>query len=156
MPLPPPECKVYTPPQLASAIVQAIEPTPHDYWLDPCVGPGAFVTPLREKGIRKERIVGIDIDPTAGTEGHSATIIRGIDFFQWSASTGCRFTRIVANPPYVAIRKLHPELQRSLSSFGGGTDSSFALRSNYWCAFLSACMRVLAYEGNLAFVLPAP
>jgi hypothetical protein len=34
-------------------------------------------------------------------------------------------------------------------------DGSFALRSNYWCAFLSACLRVLADHGNLAFVLPA-
>jgi hypothetical protein len=36
-----------------------------------------------------------------------------------------------------------------------GTDVSFALRSNYWCAFLSASLRVLTHKGNLAFVLPA-
>jgi adenine-specific DNA-methyltransferase len=34
-------------------------------------------------------------------------------------------------------------------------DSSFALRSNYWCAFLSACLRLLDTKGSLAFVLPA-
>jgi adenine-specific DNA-methyltransferase len=91
-------------------MVQAIGPNPHDYWLDPCMGPGAFIAPLREKGIRKERIVGIDIDPISGAEDKSATTIRGVDFFQWCASTEQKFSRIIANPPYVAIRELHPEL----------------------------------------------
>ena len=30
---------VYTPPQLADAMVQAIDANPHDHWLDPCMGP---------------------------------------------------------------------------------------------------------------------
>ena len=80
--------------------------------------------------------------------------MRGIDFFKWCASTTQRFNRIVANPPYVAIRKLHPTLQQSVTAFGAGDDGSFALRSNYWCAFLSASLR-LANHGSLAFVLPA-
>lgn len=152
---PPPECKVYTPPELANAMIQALHPTPEDIWLDPCIGLGAFVAPLRKQGIGKDRIVAIDIDPAAGIEDNSATTIRGVDFFQWCAATEQRFTRIVANPPYVAIRRLHPQLQSSLASFSDGTDASFALRSNYWCAFLSASLRVLADSGNLAFVLPA-
>ena len=136
-------------------MIEAINPTSDDYWLDPCIGPGAFVAPLRKRGVRRDRIVGIDIDPTSETEDVSATTVRGVDFFQWCTSTDQRFTRIVANPPYVAIRKLSPQLQRNVTFFGGGTDTSFALRSNYWCAFLSACLRLLAHNGNLAFVLPA-
>lgn len=155
MTLPPPECRVYTPPQLAAAMVQAIDPSPLDSWLDPCVGSGAFITPLRKKGIRKERILGIDIDTKSSAEDTSARTVRGVDFFEWCASTEERFSKIVANPPYVAIRKLSPKLQRSVTSFGDGIDTSFALRSNYWCAFLSACLRLLAQNGNLAFVLPA-
>lgn len=119
------------------------------------MGPGAFIACLRNKGVRKERIVGIDIDPNTGAEDGSATTVRGIDFFEWCASTTQRFNRIVANPPYVAIRKLHPTLQQSVTAFGASDDESFALRSNYWCAFLSACLRVLANHGSLAFVLPA-
>jgi len=155
MTLPPPECKVYTPSRLAHAMVQAIDPNLHDYWLDPCMGPGAFIAPLRKKGVPKERIVGIDIDPMSGAEDEAATTLRGVDFFKWCASSRQRFTKIIANPPYVAIRKLHPRLQRSLLSFGGEVDGSFTLRSNYWCAFLSACLRVLDTKGSLAFVLPA-
>ena len=153
--LPPPECKVYTPPQLAEAMVHALEPNPLDFWLDPCMGPGAFIASLRKSGVCKERIVGIDIEPLSRIREEGATTIRGVDFFDWCASTEHRFTKIIANPPYVAIRKLHPQLQKSLLSFGPETDRSFALRSNYWCAFLSASLRVLEQHGNLAFVLPA-
>jgi adenine-specific DNA-methyltransferase len=155
MTLPPPECKVYTPPLLADAMVRAVEPQRDDYWLDPCMGPGAFIAPLRRQGIPKDRIVGIDIDTSVGTEDGAATTVRGIDFFQWCASTRQRFTKIVANPPYVAIRKLHPTLKQSLRDFGGGDDASFALRSNYWCAFLAASLRMLEQNGSLSFVLPA-
>jgi hypothetical protein len=34
-------------------------------------------------------------------------------------------------------------------------DVAFSLRSNYWCAFLSASLRLLERGGDLAFVLPA-
>src|SRR5271170_6301958 len=130
MSLPPPECKVYTPALLADAMVRAVEPERDDYWLDPCMGPGAFITPLRQHGISRDRIVGIDIDNSVGAEDCAATTLRGVDFFQWCATTRKRFTKIVANPPYVAICKLHPALQQSLREFGGGEDASFALRSN--------------------------
>ena len=155
MTLPPQECRVYTPPRLAKAMVQAVESSPNDYWLDPCMGPGVFIACLREKGIHKERIVGIDIDPVSNVEDKSATSVRGIDFFEWCASTTQTFNRIIANPPYVAIRKLHSSLQKSLTAFGAEGDRSFTLRSNYWCAFLSASLRILANQGSLVFVLPA-
>ncbi|MGD0155708.1 MAG: hypothetical protein ABSB50_06405 [Terracidiphilus sp.] len=113
---PPHECKVYTPPLLADAMVKAVMPHRNDYWLDPCMGPGAFIAPLRKQGIPKDRIVGIDIDTSVGYEDGAATTVRGIDFFQWCARTRRRFTKIVANPPYVAVRKLHPTLQQSLCS----------------------------------------
>jgi adenine-specific DNA-methyltransferase len=155
MVLPPPECRVYTPAPLAHAMVQAVDFTADGRWLDPCMGPGVFVACLRENGVQKKRIVGVDIDPQSGAEDRFATAIRGVDFFKWCAATAERFDRIVANPPYVAIRKLHPKLQESLAAFRVGGDGSFGLRSNYWCAFLSACLRVLADHGSLAFVLPA-
>ena len=155
MTVPPSECRVYTPPKLAAAMVRAIDTGTQGLWLDPCMGPGAFIACLREQGVCKNRIVGIDIDPKAHAEDASATTLRGVDFFKWCASTERKFDRIVANPPYVAIRRLHPSLQRSLISFGAAEDRSFGLRSNYWCAFLSASLRILEDDGSLAFVLPA-
>lgn len=155
MTLPPAKSKVYTPPLLADAMVRAVGLHRDDYWLDPCMGPGAFIAPLRQHGIPRDRIVGIDIDTSLGKEDGAATTVRGIDFFKWCGHTRQRFTKIVANPPYVAIRKLHPTLQKSLRDFGGGDDTSFALRSNYWCAFLAASLRLLEQNGSLSFVLPA-
>lgn len=136
-------------------MVGSIDPQDDDFWLDPCIGPGAFVAQLRKRGISKDRIVGIDIDPEAGREDRAATTLRGIDFFEWCSSTKRRFTKIIANPPYVAISKLHPDLQKSLRDFGGNKDSAFTLSSNYWCEFLSASMQVLEDSCSLSFVLPA-
>jgi adenine-specific DNA-methyltransferase len=153
--LPPQECKVYTPQLLAEAMVRAINPQPDDLWLDPCMGPGAFTSALRNNGLNKQRIVGVDIDPCPSADDDAATTIRGVDFFDWCASTRKRFTKIVANPPYVALCKLKADLQRSVRQFHDSEDPSFALRSNYWCAFLSACLDLLKPDGSLAFVLPA-
>jgi len=121
------------------------------------MGSGAFIAPLRRKGVSKDRIIGIDIESACGAEDKSATTVRGVNFFRWSSATEQKFTKIVANPPYVAIRKLAPELRSSLLSHGG-TDVSFKLRSALKLlvrAFLSACLRILSDRGNLAFVLPA-
>lgn len=136
-------------------MVRSIEADSQALWLDPCMGPGAFIACLKDQGIHRDKIIGIDIDPKAGPEDASATTVRGIDFFLWCASTSQRFDRIVANPPYVAIRRLHKALQKPLKRFASPDDGSFDLRSNYWCAFLSASLRVLANHGSLAFVLPA-
>lgn len=155
MTLPPPECRVFTPTPLAAAMVQAIDTGHRRLWLDPCMGPGVFIGCLKDQGVRKDKIVGIDIDPNVGAEDASAMAVRGVDFFQWCASTTLKFDRIVANPPYVAIRRLHSALKQSLKPFETTNDASFGARSNYWCAFLSASMRVLANRGSLAFVLPA-
>jgi len=153
--LPPPECKVYTPEVLADAMVSAIDPLPHDCWLDPCIGPGAFIAALRRNGLAKERIVAVDIDSAPSTEDAAANTRRGVDFFEWGASTRKRFTKIIANPPYVALCKLAAELQARVQRFSDSDDPSFAMRSNYWCAFLAACLRLLKPDGSLAFVLPA-
>jgi adenine-specific DNA-methyltransferase len=136
-------------------MVRAIDPQPNDLWLDPCMGPGAFISALRNTGLAKKRIIGVDIDACPSPEDEAATSIRGVDFFDWCALTKKRFTKVVANPPYVALCKLEADLQKSVQQFHYLEDPSFALRSNYWCAFLSACLGLLKPDGSLAFVLPA-
>ena len=153
--LPPQECKVYTPQLLAEAMVRAINPRPDDLWLDPCMGPGAFISALRNNGVTKQRIIGVDIDACPSATDEAAITVRGVDFFDWCASTKKRFTKVVANPPYVALCKLGADLQKTVQQFHDSEDPSFALRSNYWCAFLSACLGLLKPDGSLAFVLPA-
>lgn len=135
-------------------MVQAIEDGPDHLWLDPCMGPGAFLACLRNQGIQRDRILGIDIDPGVGAEDVSATTVRGVDFFTWCASTTRTFDRIVANPPYVAIRELHSTLRRPLGTLAATGDRSFAPRSNYWCAFLAASLKLLANHGSIAVLEP--
>lgn len=153
--LPPPACKVYTPQALAEAMIQAIGPEPNDLWLDPCIGRGAFVSVLHQNGTPKERITAIDIEDIEGPWDSAAMTTRGVDFFHWCASETPRFTKIIANPPYVALCKLGPELKHNVQRLSQEVDPSFGLRSNYWCAFLAASLRTLKADGSLAFVLPA-
>src|ERR1700757_3728941 len=87
MPLPPRECKVYTPPSLAEAMVSAIHCGRDVEWLDPCVGPGAFIEALRARKVRKDRIVALDLESAAGKFDSFARTVRGVDFFRWLPST---------------------------------------------------------------------
>lgn len=155
IPLPPPECKVYTPPSLAEAMVSAIHDGRDVEWLDPCVGPGAFVQALQAQGVQKDRIVALDIESAPGKFDSSARTARGVDFFRWLAATTARFDKIIANPPYVPIERLPRNLQKPILSLNSFDTASFRLNSNYWCAFLSGSLRVLKDGGDLAFVLPA-
>jgi methylase of polypeptide subunit release factors len=82
----------------------------------------------------------VDIDASSAEDGAAITLC-GVDFFDWCASTKKRFTKVVANPPYVALQT-RADLQRSVQQFLI-RKTSFALRSNYWCAF---CLHALAVE----------
>jgi adenine-specific DNA-methyltransferase len=136
-------------------MVGALDPQPTDYWLEPCVGSGVFIESLRQHGMPRERIVAVDIEPTGTRRDRAAKTIRGVDFFSWFRRTPERFSRIVANPPYVPISRLAPSLRRPLLALQGIDGTSFSLGSNYWCAFLAASLRLLRDGGDLAFVLPA-
>lgn len=135
-------------------MVSSLAPHRDQFWLDPCIGPGAFVHKLMDSGVPKRNIVGIDIDPSAGPADHWATTVRGVDFFTWTRSFNRRFSKIIANPPYVSVRKLHPTLQASLQQIDT-KNPAFSKRSNYWCAFLASSLRLLEQGGDIAFVLPA-
>lgn len=100
MMLPPSECKVYTPPRLAGAASD-------DYWLDPCIGPGAFIAPLREKGVPRERIVSIDIDPVPGREDSAATTVRGSISFNGARQSDDRVAESTS-------RNVEPQFHRRL------------------------------------------
>jgi hypothetical protein len=135
-------------------MVNSLAPHRDQLWLDPCIGPGAFVHKLMDSGVPKRNIFGIDIDPCAGPADRWATTLRGIDFFTWTLSFNRRFSKIIANPPYVSVRKLHPKLQDSLQKVDS-KNPAFSKRSNYWCAFLAVSLRLLEEGGDIAFVLPA-
>ena len=153
--LPPASCKVYTPTDLAEAMVRAVGDAQDATWLEPSHGNGAFIEAIARSGVGSERIVAIDLDPATATADRLATTMRGTDFLQWSKETGRRFDRIVGNPPFISIAQLPPSLQRSAGSVLDLNGRPIGKGANLWYAFVLASLRLLRKGGCLAFILPA-
>jgi adenine-specific DNA-methyltransferase len=152
---PPASCKVYTPPDLAVAIVRALGDAPSATWLEPSHGNGAFVEAIAGLGVERERIVGIDLDPAFAPADRLATTFRGIDFLRWASKSGRRFDRIVGNPPFVSICHLPAVLQASAASVPDLNGRPIGRGANLWYAFVLASLRLLRTGGCLAFILPS-
>jgi hypothetical protein len=148
-------CKVYTPPDLASAVVQALEPSPDQSWLDPCVGTGAFPRALSERGLKPEKITAIDLSPMAESADVLATVARGVDFLSYARTCVQKFDRIIANPPFLSLSRA-PELVRIAAADLSGLEGERVHgSSNLWYVFLCASIRLLRPGGCLAYILPA-
>lgn len=151
----PPSCVVYTPKPLADAMAKSLGDEAGTSWLEPCVGGGVFLRSLSEMGVDPSRIRAIDADVTPGPYDTLGQTLRGVEFLTWSSSTDERFSKIVANPPYVALHRFSPEARRIATKVrvpGGGCVS---LGANSWYAFLCASILLLKEGGSLCFVLPA-
>ncbi len=139
---------------LAEAMVSAIHCARDAEWLDPCVGPGAFIEALRARKVQKDRIVALDLDIAPG-KFDSFARRHGASIFPLVAFDNRAFRQDHRDPPYVPIERLSRVLQKPILSLNGHDSGSFRLSSNYWCAFLAGSLRVLKNGGDLAFVLPA-
>jgi adenine-specific DNA-methyltransferase len=154
--LPPASCKVYTPRQVADAMVTALRPARDATWLEPCVGQGVFLLALADAGVARSKIFAVDLDPVTCETDVLAATSRGLDFLTWSHSRGQRFDRIVGNPPYVPLSRLHQRLKEAaLAVRVPGLDQTVPPTSNTWFAFLCGCVHILQKGGSLALVLPA-
>ena len=153
--LPPISCKVYTPADLADAIVRALGDNPEASWLEPSHGTGTFVNAIALLGARKERIVAIDLDRTSSAADSLAITFRGVDFLCWAGVTEWRFDRIVGNPPFIGINRLPQSLQKSAASVLDFNDRPIGRGANVWYAFVLASLRLLKPGGYLAFILPS-
>ena len=148
-------CKVYTPRPVASAIVSAIRDEPSDLWLEPCSGKGAFLEALEQIGVPPERIVAVDLDAKSCKADVLATTYRGTEFLEWSLSCNQRFSRIVGNPPFVSLRRLHSQFQSIASRINCDWAGSSNGNSNLWFAFLRASLSMLKKGGSFGFIVPA-
>lgn len=149
-----PSCRVYTPPRLASAMVQALGTSTDEEWLEPSIGTGALLTALSRNGVKAHQITGIDLDARSQPYDRLCTTHRGTEFLKWSLSTQRRFDKIVANPPYIAIERLQKSVRRTACTVRLGNVVVTA-GANIWYAFLCASIRLLRPGGSLCFVLPA-
>lgn len=151
----PRSCVVYTPAPLAAAIVRALGDSQTAQWLEPCVGEGVFIESLAAIGIPKKRIRALDLETTPGQFDSRARTLRGREFLRWSRATRERFSRIVANPPYLAINRLPLEIQAAALEISVPGSGRVPLGANCWLAFLCASLRLLRPGGSLGFLLPA-
>jgi len=154
--IPAPEsCKIYTPPDLASAMVAAIATRDRSTtWLEPCVGKGAFLVALNAIGVVPQQITALDLDPIQEDTDQLARTLRPCDFFEFATKSTQRFDRIVANPPYLRTRMYDPELQRRADTLSALAASDAKAR-NAWLLFLAGSIHLLKEGGAIAFVLPA-
>jgi hypothetical protein len=155
LPHPPESCTVQTPALLAIAMARAININPNASWLDPCVGNGVFIKALYDEGIGKESITAIDIENNPSDNDKYAMTLRGIDFLDWVQQENGAWDNIICNPPYAAIEKLAPVLQKSATAVNLPDGILINLNSNYWCSFIVACLKILKKGGSISFVLPA-
>lgn len=153
--VPPPECKVYTSPQVAEAIARALGDSPEARWLEPSVGEGVFLSALWNMGVESHRIVALDLDQAAGACDHLALTRRGVDFLQWSQGTRGKFSRVVGNPPYARLSTLAGILRDNALAVRTSTGERITSKANYWYVFLHACLKVLEPGGGIGLVLPA-
>lgn len=151
----PSSCKVYTPQDLATAMVNTLGDGPDFLWLEPSHGRGVFVESLARLGVPKNRIVAVDLDLAQAPADKLATTYRGIDFLRWSQETQDRFHRVVGNPPFVSIGSLAPSLKRSAEPTKDVNGKPIGRGANLWYAFVLASLRLLRNGGSMAFVLPS-
>ncbi len=151
----PKSCVVQTPLLLASGMIKALGHHESDKWLEPCVGEGALLSALSRSGVKKNRIVGLDVDGVSRPNDRFGKILRGTEFLRWSLSTKLRFDKIVANPPYVAIERLQPAIRKAAVEASLSDEIRITANGNAWYAFLCAAIRLLKRDGSLCFLLPA-
>ena len=153
--VPPVSCNVYTPQLLADALVAALEDTPTARWLEPCVGKGALLEAISRGGTEKQRIVGLDLALTPEPSDRLGRVKRSTEFLDWASRTTSRFDRIIANPPYISLRKLPTKVRTAALLHRTPAGDPVPAGSNCWYAFLCASLGLLRPSGSIGFVLPA-
>lgn len=146
---------VYTPADLAAAMVRVAPWAKNDLWLDPCVGDGAFVVEMAGLGVPRERIRAIDIAPRQNACDRLARTQRAVDFIEWGGRNARCADHIVMNPPYVAISRLRGAPRRNALAVRFADGRKVPLGANYWCAFLLRAVNCVRKGGTLVAVLPA-
>ena len=152
---PPPSCKVYTPLELATAMVKSIATNERQKWLEPSCGKGSFLQAIASLTVDRRDVFGIDLDKRIARADQLGTVLRGVDFLEWSSSCKARFDCTVGNPPYLAIRSLPLTLRKIASNVHDFDGKPVGHRANTWYPFLIRSIELLKDDGRLAFVLPA-
>lgn len=151
----------YTPPKLASAIIDKLS-LDFKSVLEPSCGEGVFIDKLTDR-YPSVNITAIDNDEKAVElvkeryKGNQRVSISKEDFFDFYAGReeNKTYDLIIGNPPYIRYQYLtepQREMQSAILSSNGMKSNKLI---NAWVAFLVACVDMLSEKGLIAFVIPA-
>jgi len=143
---------VTTPPNTADYIVSRLGYIPRDARiLDPCVGPGAFIKALLNRGVDPDQITAVDINEEhrMSIEEQGVTFITRDALLSLTPYSYNEFDFVVGNPPYLSkaseyIRKN----KRSLQKIYGKIHSHEA-----YAMFIVNGIRRLRNGGKMAFIV---
>ena len=152
---PPDKGMADTPDMLADAAVRAIGVSGATSWLEPCAGSGQIIEAVLRAGVSPNAVFAVDLQtqlPALDRLGVES--LPGTDFISWAHETDRRFDRVIANPPFVRLSKLHEALLcPAIDTRLDGVHISGT--ANYWVAFLLAGMKLLQPGGSMSYILPA-
>lgn len=153
----PRKCRVYTPRDLADAMVSALGIEKGKAWLEPSFGGGVFIEALAASNVDAADIVALELDSISRPHiERIATCFKKTDAMRWLRVTDRRFDAIVGNPPYASISDLSGRLKESaLQVQSPITQTTSRASSNLWLVFLLSALNVLKRGGGMCFVLPA-
>lgn len=152
----------YTPPELASFMVDWAVDAQNNHVLDPSCGDAVFLQAaerrLKEVGMGgSARIVGVEIDEYAA-KGAQARVpdaeLHNQDFFDIPAGTW-EFDAIVGNPPYIRYHFFRGEDRRKALARSMEQGVRLSELSSSWAPFLVHAASFLKMSGKLALVLPS-
>jgi hypothetical protein len=137
-------------------MVKAVGNSGKERWLEPSFGLGVFLHELNKAGVEKNSITAIDLETQVSPADDYGSVSRGVDFLEWCHRTPERFSRIVANPPYVSILDLPDHARTAARNLVLPSGSGrLPARSNLWAAFILGAVKLLKKGGAMSFVLPA-
>jgi hypothetical protein len=149
----------YDTPRQVAAVLMRHAPRRFSSVLEPSVGNGALIAPLRDRIVSNSAAVtAVDIDGSRLSEvparlGGAAVDLIHADFLEWSENFHIpKFELIVANPPFVAKRNASVPIVAAREI---GTGGEWERRVPTEAAFLLRCLRLLNCGGRLLSVLPS-
>ena len=150
---------VYTPPEIANAIVDEViaqSAASVAAVLEPSVGDGSFLDALNRVGIL-DRVTALDVDDRAVERVRArlaGACVKVGEFLAYAASTDSRFDLIIGNPPYIRRKNFSDDIKAEIEALARRQGYPRADLKNAWSAFVVASEALLKDDGKLAFVVP--
>lgn len=148
--------QVYTPPKIASFMVNLLMQYCPSKIIEPCFGKGAF---LKELSKYNTEVIGIEIDTESFIQvknNYSEMKLFNMDFFDYEDTVD----GIIINPPYIEQRLLtnknNPDyLKKEIIRYKTKADEfNIASTSNLYIYFILKCYHLLKENGALIAIIP--